>query len=331
MNAAASLFRAAPLVPLLLAPAAGFAQGAADAARNYPTKPVRVAYGYAPGGADTPGRLIAQRLSEVLGQPFIFDYKPGADGITATDGVAKSAPDGYSLLYLTAGHTLNTILHAKTIPYHPVRDFTPISLTGYGPQVMVLNPGVPVTDIKGFIALARAKPGAINFASSGAGGPTHLAGEMLKWAAGIEMTHVPYKGGGPAITSVIAGETQLTFVGAPGVMGHIKAGKLKALAVTTRTRASALPDVPTVIEQGVPDYDVTAFYAYMGPAGIPQPIVAKLNAEIVKFLRQPDTKEKYTALGVDAAGTTPEQLAAHLTGDLAKWAPVVKRAGITID
>ena len=183
MNHPTACLSAASLV-LFLPASLALAQGAADAARNYPSKPVRVAYGYAPGGADTPGRLIAQRLSDVLGQPFIFDYKPGADGITATDSVAKSPADGYTLLYLTAGHTLNTILHAKTIPYHPVKDFTPISLTAYGPQVMVLNPGVPVTDIRSFIALAKARPGAINFASSGAGGPTHLAGEMLKWAAG---------------------------------------------------------------------------------------------------------------------------------------------------
>ncbi len=303
----------------------------AGAQSTYPSKPVRITYGYAAGGADGPGRLIAQRLTDVFGQSFIMDYRPGADGITGTDAVAKSAPDGYSLVYITAGHTLNTILHAKSIPYHPVRDFTQISLTGYGPQVMVINPKVPATDLKSFVAFAKANPNQLNFASSGTGGPTHLAGEMLKWAAGIDMVHVPYKGGGLAITDVIAGQVQMTVVGAPGVMGHIKAGKLRAIAVTTRTRATSLPDVPTVIEQGFPDYDVTAFYGIMGPAGLSPAIVARLNAEINKYLALPETRERYSVLGVEPAGTTPEQFTAHLVADLAKWGPVVKRAGISID
>lgn len=302
-----------------------------DLARSYPSRPVKVVYGYAPGGADTPGRLITQKLSEVMGQSFIFDYKPGGDSIPAADSVAKAAPDGYTLLYITASNTLNTILHAKTIPYHPVRDFTAISLTAYGPQVVVLNPGVPANDLKSFIALAKAKPGQLNFASSGIGGPTHLSGEMLNQLAGIQVVHVPYKGGGPSISAVLSGEVEMTVVGAPGAMPHIRAGKLKAIAVTTKTRASALPDVPTVIEQGVPNYDVTAFYGFMGPSGLPPAIVSRLNSEMVKFLQQQDTKEKYTALGLDAAGTTPEQMLSHMTADLAKWEPVARKAGIKID
>ena len=320
-----------PLASALLAcPALVLAQ-TADTARNYPAKPVRVVYGYSPGGADTPGRLVTQRLSEVLGQSFVFDYKPGGDSIPAADSVAKAVPDGYTLLYITASNTLNSILHAKTIPYHPVRDFTPVTITAYGPQVVALNPGVPANDLKSFIALAKSKPNQLNFASSGIGGPTHLSGEMLNQLAGIQVVHVPYKGGGPSISAVLGGEVEMTVVGAPGAMPHIRSGKLKAIAVTTKVRTSALPDIPTVIEQGVPNYDVTAFYGFMGPAGMSSSVVSRLNAEIVKFLQQQDTRDKYTVLGLDAAGTTPEQMVAHMTADLAKWEPVIKRAGIRID
>ncbi len=296
---------------------------------NYPNKPVKVIYGYAPGGSETPGRLVTQRLSEVFGQQVIIDFKPGAGGMTGAEFVAKSPPDGYTLVYITASHMLNSLLNPKTVPYHYVKDFTPISLTSYGALVMVINPKVPATDLKQLVALAKAKPNQLNLASSGTGSSSHLAGERLKWAANIQMVHVPYKGGGPGLADVVGGQVETYFSGAPAVMGYIKSGRLRAIAVTSKVRTSALPDVPTIVEQGFPDYgDVSGFYGFLGPAAMPAAIVSRLNSEINKAVALTDIKAKYTDLGLDAAGTSPEQFAQHLYAEYDKWAPIVKMAGI---
>ena len=300
-------------------------------AQTYPNRPVRIVYGYAPGGADAPARLLSQALTESMKQSFIIDYKPGADGMLGSDTVAKSSADGYTLGWVTAGHAINSILHAKSIPYHPVRDFTPISLVADSAQVLLINPTLPATDLKSLIALAKARPGQLNFASGGTGGPSHLSGEILNWEAGINIVHVPYKGGGPAIAAVLANDVPMTWIGAAAAMPQIKAGKLKALAVTTAKRSTSLPDVPTVMESGFPNYEVSAYYGIVGPAGLPAAIVGKVNSEIVRYVQQRDTREKFAGLGVDAVGSAPEVLGERWRVEIVRWEPIIKKSGVTID
>ncbi|MES2561599.1 MAG: tripartite tricarboxylate transporter substrate binding protein, partial [Pseudomonadota bacterium] len=228
---------------------------------KYPVKPVRFIVGFAPGGAvDVQARVIAQRMSESLGQSVIVENRAGADGILASDFVAKAPADGYVFAYVSAGHAMNSILHAKTLPYHAVNDFSSVSLVASGPLTLVVNRSFPVNSLKQLIALAKAQPGKLNFASSGSGGTMHLAGELLKSVAQVDIVHVPYKGGGPALTDVISGQIELTFVGAPASMPHIRSGRLKVLAVTSAKRSLALPDVPTVAELGYPGYELGAWY-----------------------------------------------------------------------
>ena len=308
----------------------GFAQQRAPEAK-YPAKPVRVIVGFAPGGAvDVPMRLLAQRLGESFGT-VIVENRPGADGILAGDFVAKSPPDGYTFVCVSAGHAMNSVLHAKTLPYHPVNDFSPVSLTASGPLTLVVNRSLPVKDLKELVALARRQPGKLNFASSGSGGTMHLAGELLKSMAHINIVHVPYKGGGPAITDVIGGQVELTFVGAPAAMPHIRSGRLKVLGVTTAKRAAALPDVPTVAELGYPGYEVAAWYGILGPARIPAAIVNQFSAELAKTLTSGDMKEKLLTFGLEPVASTPEQFTAHLKSEIARWTPIIAKAGIKPD
>lgn len=305
---------------------------ASPEAAKYPTRVVRVIVGFAPGGAvDVPARLVAQRLSEALGQAVIVENRPGADGIVAGDFVAKSPPDGYTLVYVSAGHAMNSILHAKTLPYHAVNDFAHVSLVATGPLTLVVNPALPVKDLKQLIALARSKPGQLNFASSGSGGTMHLAGELLKSMAKINIVHVPYKGGGPAVNDVIGGQVELTFVGAPASMPHIRSGRLKVLAVTSAKRAAALPDVPTVAELGYPGYEVAAWYGVLAAARTPQSIVNQLSTEIAKVVALPDMRQRFLALGIEPAGSTPQQFTEHLKAEIARWTPVIRNAGIPLD
>ena len=309
---------------------AGFAQQRAPDAK-YPAKPVRVIVGFAPGGAvDVPMRLLAQRLGESFGT-VIVENRPGADGILAGDFVAKSPPDGYTFVCVSAGHAMNSVLHAKTLPYHPVNDFSPVSLTASGPLTLVVNRSLPVKDLKELVALARRQPGKLNFASSGSGGTMHLAGELLKSMAHINIVHVPYKGGGPALTDVIGGQVELTFVGAPAAMPHIRSGRIKVLAVSTAKRAAALPEVPTVAELGYPGYEVAAWYGILGPARIPTPIVNQFSAELAKTLTSSDMKEKLLTFGLEPVASTPEQFTAHLKSEIARWTPIIAKAGIKPD
>jgi len=302
-----------------------------DAAK-YPSKVVRMIIGFAPGGAvDVQGRLVAQGLAELLGQQVLPDNRPGQDGIIAGAIVAKSPPDGYTFIYVSAGHAMNSVLHAKTIPYHPIKDFAPISLVASGPLTLVVNPSLPVKDLKGLIELARKRPGQLNFASSGSGGTMHLAGELLKSMAKIDIVHVPYKGGGPAITDVLGGQIELTFVGAPASMPHIRSGRLRVLAVTTPRRATALPDVPTVAELGYPGYEVGAWYGALAPAGTPAAIVNRLSTELAKVVAMPKTRERLIALGIEPVGSTPEQFTTHLQNEIARWTPIIRNAGIKTD
>lgn len=299
---------------------------------KYPSKPVRLIVGFAPGGAsDVPARLVAQKLSESIGQSVIVENRPGADGILAADFVAKSAPDGYTVAYVTAGHAMNSVLHAKTLPYHPVNDFTPISLVASGPLTLVVNRALPVKNFKELIALARSSPGKMNFASAGSGGTMHLAGELLKQVAKIDIVHVPYKGGGQAVQDVLAGYVELTFVGAPASMPFIRSGRLKVLAVSTAKRSAALPDVPTVAELGYPDYEVSTWYGVLAPARLQAAIANRLSGEIAKAVSAPEMREKLLALGIEAVGSTPERFTEHLKAEIARWTPVIHRAGLKIE
>jgi tripartite-type tricarboxylate transporter receptor subunit TctC len=303
---------------------------AADA--KFPSKPVRVIVGFAPGGAvDIPARLIAQRTGEAMGQPLVVENRPGADGILAGDFVAKSPPDGYTVVWVSAGHAMNSILHAKTIPYHPINDFSPVSLVASGPLTLVVNRALPVNGLKELVALARSKPGQLNFASSGSGGTMHLAGELLKLAANIDIVHVPYKGGSQAVNDVLGGQIELTFVGAPASMPHIRSGRLKVLAVSSAKRSAALPDVPTVAELGYPGYEVGTWYGVLAAARTGAATVSKLSAELARSVAQPDIREKLLALGIDPVGSTPEQFTEHLRKEIARWTPIIQNSGVKVD
>lgn len=303
----------------------------ADAAK-YPLKPVRVIVGFAPGGAvDVPARLVAQRMSESMGQPLIVENRPGADGIVAGEYVAKSPPDGYTILCVSAGHAMNSVLHAKTLPYHAVNDFSPISIIASGPLVLVVNPALPARSLKELIALAKSQPGKLNFASSGSGGTMHLAGELLKTMANVDIVHVPFKGGGPAVTAVLGGQIELTFVGAPAAMPQIRSGKLRVLAVSSARRAAALPEVPTVAELGYPGFEVAAWYGLLGAARTPAPIVNQLSTEVAKAVGAADVRERLLTLGIESVGSTPEQFTDLLKREIARWGPIIQNAGIKPD
>jgi tripartite-type tricarboxylate transporter receptor subunit TctC len=299
---------------------------------KYPVKPVRFIVGFAPGGAvDVQARVIAQRMSESLGQSVIVENRAGADGILASDFVAKSPADGYVFGYVSAGHAMNSILHAKTLPYHAINDFSPVSLVASGPLTLVVNRSFPVNSLKQLVALAKAQPGKLNFASSGSGGTMHLAGELLKSVAQVDIVHVPYKGGGPALTDVISGQIELTFVGAPASMPHIRSGRLKVLAVTSARRSLALPEVPTVAELGYPGYELGAWYGLLGPARMQPGHVNQMSAELAKTVALADTRDKLLALGIEPVGSTPERFAEHLRSEIARWTPIIAKAGIKPD
>ncbi len=303
------------------------AQAAAADADKYPSRIVRLTVGFTAGGAvDVSARLIAQRMTEALGQQVIVENRPGADGIVAGDYVAKAAPDGHTLAYVSAGHTMNPSFR-RNLPYHPLQSFAPVALVATGTQVLVVNPSLPVRNVKELVALARTRPGQINFASAGAGGPTHLAAELLKSMAGINLVHVPYKGGGLAINDVIAGQVEMTFIGAPVALPHVRSGRLRLLAVTTGKRMSTLPDVPTVAESGYPGYDVNASYSVLAPAATPASIVGRLSAELAKIVRLPEIKERFSNLGIEPVGSTPDQLASFMQTELGKWAKLAKALG----
>ena len=301
-------------------------------AEKYPSRLVRLQVGYSAGGAvDVSARLIAQRLTESFGQSFIVENRPGADGIVASDFVAKAPPDGHTLAFISAGHTMNPSLHPKSLPYHPVRDFAPVSMIATGAQTLVVNPALPVRSVKELVALARAKPGQINFASSGVGGPMHLSGELLKIVAGIDIVHVPYKGGGPALNDVIGGQIEMTFIGTPASMPHIRSGRLRILAVSTAKRVAALPEVPTVAETGYPGFEVGAIYAVLAPAGTPAAIVGRLNSELARIVAMRDLQERFNGLGLETVGSTPEQLTAFMAADVDKWIKLVQKIGLKTD
>jgi len=304
---------------------------ATAAAQGYPTRPVRIVIPLSPGGTtDVPGRIIAQRLSEALGQQFYVENRAGAGGTIGADYVAKSKPDGYTLLLTATPHVITGNLY-KNLPYNTLADFAPVIRVASGPYVLTVHPSLGVNSVKELIALAKANPGKIDYASSGNGSAQHLVGALFAHMAGIELTHVPYKGSGPAQQDLIAGMVKVGFPGTPIVIPHVKAGRLKALAVTTVQRSPQMPDVPTIAEAGVPGYEAIVWVGLLAPAGTPPDIIAKLNGEIGKLLRSPDVQQLLASSGVDATPTTPEEFGAYLKSEFEKWGKVVRDSGATVN
>ncbi len=300
-------------------------------AQSWPQKPIRMVIPYPPGGpTGVMGRLVATKLPELLGQPVIVDNKPGASGQMGAAEVAKAAPDGYTFLTNASIHVINPHVYSKPM-VDPIREFTPVALIGVVPLVMVVPPTQPAKDVKEFIAWARANPGKVNFASASSASAQHLAGEHFKQVTGIDMQHVPYNGSGPALADLVGGHVQLMFDSLPSSMSFIRSGKLKALGASSTKRLAVLPDVPTLIEAGVPDFDLTTWYGVWAPAGTPKDILARMNAEIVRLVVMPDMKEKLAGLGVEASAFTPEQFAAFNRTEYERWGRIVRAANIKLD
>ena len=301
-------------------------------AQSYPTRPIRLVVPFPAGGTtDILAREAGERLSATLGQPVVVDNRPGAGGNIGADLVAKSASDGYTLLMATVGtHAINPSLYSK-MPYDHIKDFAPVVLVAGVPNVLEVTSSLPVNSVADLIKLAKEKPGQLNFASSGNGTSIHLSGELFKSMAGVDMTHVPYKGSAPALVDLVGGQVQLMFDNLPSSLPQIKAGKLRAIAVTSAQRAPALPNVPTIAESGLPGYEASSWFGIVAPAGTPPAVINRINAEINQWLRAPETAEKLLAQGAIAAGGSPEQFAAHIRAETDKWAKVVKASGAKVD
>jgi tripartite-type tricarboxylate transporter receptor subunit TctC len=315
---------------LLLAVASSASPG--TWAQDYPTRPVRIIVGFAAGGVtDIMARIVGQKLSESLGQQFVVDNRPGAVSAIASEITAKAAPDGYTLLMIGTSFAINAGVYKK-LSYDPVKDFAGVVLVSTAPQVLVANLSLPAKSVAELIDLARAKPGQLNFASSGNGSTSHLAGELLKSMAKINLAHVPYKGGSAVMmTDVMSGRVELLFLSLPGALPQIKAGRVKAIAVTSTKRSSAAPDVPSFAESGVPGYEATSWNGIVAPAAIPKQIVAKLNAEILRMLRRPDVIDAITRQGADPLGSTPAEFDAYLKTEVAKWKKLIGSSAVQLD
>jgi len=299
-------------------------------AQAYPSKTVRLIDGFSPGGStDIVGRLIAQKLSESFGQPVVVENRPGATGTVAAEMVAKSPPDGYVMLIVPLTFTVSPSLYK--LPYDPVKDLTPVTLVASAPLMLVVHPSVPVKSVAELIAYSKANPGKLHFGSGGLGSTPHLAGEMLKSMSGIEATHVPYKGGGPALSDLAGGQIQFMVENIPSTAPYVRSGKLVALAVTDLKRSPVLPEVPTLDESGVKGYQIVGWNGLFLPAGTPPAIVNKLHAEVAKALAAADVKERLASMGFEGVGDTPAHFAAFVRAEIAKWAKVVKDANIKVE
>ncbi len=312
----------------MLVAVAGAASGMASA-QTYPNKPIRIVVGFAPGGpADVMARLIGQRMALVLGQSVVVDNRPGAGGTIGARAVAELDPDGYTLLLGNTSTLVISPLIYKNVNYDPVKGFAPIALLGTTSNLLIVNPALPVKSVQELIALARARPGKLNYSSAGIGTPPHLIGEMFKQRLALDVVHVPYKGGGPSVQAVVAGETQFSFENPASSLPLVQAGNVRALASTGDTRGAQTPDLPTMVEAGVPDFTSVSFTAVVAPAGTPAPIVNKLNAAINDSLKSPENARTLVKLNVDAKITSPEEFAAFLAKERDKWTAVVKTAGV---
>jgi tripartite-type tricarboxylate transporter receptor subunit TctC len=296
-------------------------------APNYPSKPIRFLVGFPPAGTnDIVARAVAQKVSENIGQSIVVENRGGANTAIATELGARAAPDGYTILLNAPGHATNPAL--IKLPFDPMRDFAFVTLLAQAPNLLVVHPSLPAHNVKELIAVSKKHPGEINYGSSGIGTTVHLSGELFQYMTGVKWVHIPYKGGGPAVVELIAGQTQIYFGNMPTVIGHARAGKLRALAVTSSKRSAAEPNIPTVAESGVPGFDVTAWYGVSVPAKTPRAIIDKLHDEFVRALKSPDLRDRLVAQGADPAGTTPEQYTAFVQNEITKWAKVIKAAGI---
>ena len=304
--------------------------GSAAFAQNFPTKPIRIVLPFPPGGpTDLYARIVAQGLKEKLGQQSIVDNRPGASGTIGTEMVAKAAPDGYTLLFMSTHHAINPYLY-KNLPYNTEKDFTPIILVAINPSVLVAHPSLPANTIKELIALAKSKPGQLNYASNSIGGGAHLSTELLKSMAGINIMHIPYKGAAPAMNDLLAGHVPLMMTSVGPAVPHIKAGKLKALGVTSAKRLSNLPDVPTIGET-VPGYEANSWFAMWGPGNMPKEIVSTLNKAIASLLHSPEVQKRFASLDAEPGGNSPEEFRAFQEAEMAKWSKVIKEIGLQLE
>ena len=312
---------------VLLATALGAAQ-ASLAADTWPVRPIRMIVAYPPGGGtDQVGRVMAEQLAPSLGQNVIIDNRGGATGNIGTELAARALPDGYTLLMGNVAPNAVNVSLFKKLGFDPVKDFSPISLVAVTPNILVAHPSMPVKTVQDLVVLAKAKPGALNFPSAGVGSSSHLAGEMLKSMARIDMVHVPYKGGGPALIATISGQVQIMFATMPAAMPHVKSGKVRPVAVTTAKRSQAMPELPTIAESGVKGYEAATWYGLLAPARTPKPVIDRLHGETVKILAGP-VRQRLEAQGFEPDGGTPAAFAAYIKSEITKWAKVIREAGI---
>lgn len=305
---------------------------AQDAARSYPSRPLRLVVTFPPGGpTDIVARTVGQKLAEAWGQPVVVDNRPGAGGNIGMDLVAKSPSDGHTLVLGSFGPMIISPFVYSKLPYDTVKDFVPITLGATSWFFLVVNPSVPVRSVKELIAYAKSKPGALTFSSSGNATPSHLACELLKTVAGVNLTHVPYKGGAPAVAAVISGEVQMAIESPPPIVPQVKANKLRALGAARPNRSPLLPDVPTVSEAGLPGFEAGSWYGFLAPAGTPQPIIDKINAEMVKAIHSQELRDRFAAVGAEAVGTSPTEFAAFIRAELKKWEKVVRATGVKVE
>jgi tripartite-type tricarboxylate transporter receptor subunit TctC len=301
------------------------------AAQGYPGKPVRLIVGFPPGSAaDVVARVVAPRMSDMLGQQLVIDNRPGAGSNIAAELVVKAAPDGYTLFMGTIANTINSSLYKK-LPFDFIRDLTPIILIASVPNILVVHPSLPAHSVQQLIALARSRPGQINFGSSGSGTAPHLAGEMFNSMAGIKMVHIPYKGSPQAVTDLLAGQVAVMFAPASTVLPHVRSGRLRALAVTGAQRSQQAPELATVAQSGMPGFESTIWFGILGPTHLPKEVVARLNAEAGKVLRIPAVGEQLSAQGIELLGGTPEQFSAHIAAETSKWAKAVRESGAKVE
>jgi len=301
------------------------------AGAQYPSKPVRLIVPFPPGGgSDTLARILSPKLAEVLGQQLVIDNRPGGGTNIGAEIAAKSQPDGHTVLMGNVSHAINVTLYSK-LGYDLVKDFAPVSLMASTPNILVVHPSVQAKSVKELVALAKAQPGKLDYASSGSGSSAHLAAELFSSMAGVKMNHVPYKGGGPAVVALVGGQCHVGFATTPSVIQHVKSGKMRGLAVTSAQRSPSTPDLPTVSEAGVPGYEAGTWYGFLVPAGTPKTIVMRLHAESVKLLKLPDVRERLDAAGFDPIGSSSTEFSAYIRTEIDKWRKVVRAAGVRAD
>ena len=304
--------------------------GMSAAQQTYPSKPIRFILPYAPGAStDNMSRIYGQKLHESWGQPVVNDFKPGGNTIIGSEALVRSAPDGYTILMVLNSHVINPLL--TKLPYDTIKDFAPVTTLGISEYMLAIYPGVPAGNLKDLIAHAKSRPGQLNYSSSGAGGLGHLSGELFNVVAGVNTQHVPFKGGAPSVTALVSGEVQMSFIHPINVLGQIKAGKLRAIAISGKNRLAALPDMPTFVEAGLSNFSSTNWFAVLAPAATPRDIINKLSAELNRIQALPDVREKLSAQGVEPYAIGPEQLAALIKSDMEKYAKVVKSANIKLE